>query len=61
MRRSRYKEVLGSHNRDEERVCTEKGEDVSIVKRREERGACIYQRTIEERVYQILKITSNTH
>jgi len=33
-----YKKTLGSHNIYKEGICAKKGEDVPIVKRREERG-----------------------
>ena len=36
-----------------------KGEGVSIIKGGERRGAPVYQETIEERVYQTLKVTLN--
>ena len=53
------KEGVGLYNWDEERVCAEKREDVSIVERRERRDAQVHWRTIEERVYQTFEVTSN--
>jgi len=50
---------LRSRDRHEEGICTEEGESVSIVKRRERRDVRIHTRTIEERVHQTLKVASN--
>ena len=44
-------EVVGSYNKGEGRVCTEKEEDVSIVEKRERKDIQVHQRKIEERVY----------
>ena len=54
-----HQETLRPHDRYEGRICAKKGEDVSIVKGRKRRGAQVHFRTIEERVYQVLEITSN--
>ena len=52
-------EALGSHDRYERGVCTKKKKGISIVEGKERRGTQVHQQTIEERVYQILKIASN--
>ena len=52
--------TIGSHDRSKGRIYAEKGEGVSIVEGREERDTWVYWRTIEERVHQILKVTSNS-
>jgi len=46
-----YKETLGSCNRYEERVCAEERKGISIVKRRERRGAQVHFGIIEKRVH----------
>ena len=43
-----------------ERICTKKREGVSIVKKEERRSAQVYLQTIEKRVYQTLKVASNS-
>ena len=50
---------MESCNRDKERVFAKEEEGVSIVKGRERRGIWVYWRTIEEEIYQALKIPSN--
>jgi len=50
---------MGPCDRYEGGVCTEKGEDISIVKGRERRGTRIHTRAIEERIYLTLKVASN--
>ena len=47
------------HYRYEKGVCAKEREDVSIVKRREERSVWVHKRTIEEGLYQTLKVVSN--
>jgi len=42
------------------RVCTKEREGVSVVKRRERRGIRVHNKTIKERVYQTLKVISNS-
>jgi len=54
------KEVMGLYNWSKERIYTKEGEDISVVKEREERGVRIYWRTIEKRVYQMLEVISNS-
>ena len=46
-----YKETMESCYWYERRVCTEEGEGIPIVKEGEGRGAQVYFRAIEERVY----------
>ena len=53
------KEIVRPYNKDERRVYTKKEEGVSIVKARKKRSMRVYQKTIEKRVYQILKVISN--
>ena len=50
---------MRSCDRIERRVCTEKREDVSI-ERREKRGIWVHKWIIEKRLYQALKVTSNS-
>jgi len=50
---------LGSCNRYKGRIYAKEGEGVSIVKGRERGGTRVHSRTIEERVYQTLKVASN--
>jgi len=45
------KEFAGSCYRGEKSICTEKEENVSVVKRGERGGMWVYQRTIEESIY----------
>jgi len=47
------------YDRDKGEICAKEGEGVFIVKEEERKGAKVYQRTIEKKVYQTLKITSN--
>jgi len=51
---------VGPCNRDKEEICSKKEKGVSTIKEEERRGVRVHQRTIEERVYQILKIISNS-
>jgi len=51
---------MRSCNKDKGGVCAEKGEDVSIVKRRKRKGVQVHRRTIEKGVYLTLKVTSNS-
>jgi len=46
--------------RYEEKICTEEGKGVSVVKERERRGARIHTRTTEEKIYPTLKVTLNS-
>jgi len=48
-----------SHNGSEGRICAKEGEDIFAVKERE-RDTQVHKKTIKERVYQTLKITSNS-
>ena len=47
-------------NRNKEGIYSKEGEGVSVVKKRKERDAWVYWRTIEKEIYQTLKITSNS-
>jgi len=47
-------------NRYKEEVCTEKRKDISIVERREERGARVHTGATEERIHLTLKVASNS-
>ena len=53
------KEGMGLCNRDKKEVYTKEEKGISVVKEREGRGAQVYGRTIEEMIYQTLKVTSN--
>ena len=55
-----HKETMRSHYWYEERVYTEKEEGVSAVKGEKRKGLQVYIGTIEERVYQILKVALNS-
>jgi len=55
-----HKETLKPCNRNEERIHAKKEESVSIVEGRERRGTQVHIRTVEERVYQTLKVASNS-
>ena len=50
---------VGSCDRSEERICTEKGEGVFIVKERKEKSVQVHWRTIKERVHYTFKVISN--
>ena len=50
---------MGLCNRDKKEVYTKEEKGISVVKEREGRGAQVYGRTIEEMIYQTLKVTSN--
>jgi len=39
------------HNRNERRVCTEEGKNISVVERREGRDTRVHRGIIEKRVY----------
>jgi len=41
-------------------IDTKEEKGISVVKRRERKGAQVHSRTIKERVYQVLKVTSNS-
>jgi len=45
------KKIMELCNWDQERICTKKGESVSVVEEREERDMWVYSRTIKKRVY----------
>ena len=48
------------YNKFERRVCTEERKSISIVEGGERGYVQVYIRTIKERVYQTLKVTSNS-
>jgi len=47
-------------NWSEERVCTDKEKDLSVVKKRKRRNAWFSWWTIKEEIYYALKVTSNS-
>ena len=47
-------------NRSKKGVCAKKGEGVSVVKRRKGGGERIYQRTVAERIYLTVKVTTDS-
>jgi len=51
---------MGSCNQNKGRICAEKGESIPIVEREKRRDMQVHFRTIEKRVYQVLKITLNS-
>ena len=53
------KEGVGSCNRCKGRVCSEEGEGVSTIKRREEGGEDVYRRTVKKRIYLTIKVTTD--
>jgi len=59
IRKDANKEVVGSCDRDERRVCTTKRKGIPTVERGERGGKGICERTIEERIYLAIKVTTN--
>ena len=59
IRKDANKEVVGSCNRDEERVCTIKRKGIPAVERGERGGNGICERTIKERIYLAIEVTTN--
>jgi len=53
------KESIGLCDRSKEKVYTKKEKGISIIKGREREGVQFFQRTIEKRVYQALKVILN--
>ena len=53
------KKVMGLYNWFKERICTEEGKSVLIVKGRKRRGAQVYPNTIEKEAYQTFEVVSN--
>jgi len=51
---------MGSCNRYKERICAKEGKDISVIERRERKGVQVHLRTIEEGIYQTLKVASNS-
>jgi len=60
IRKDANKEVVESCDRDEERVCTIKRKGIPTVERGERGGKRICERTIEERIYPAIKVTTNS-
>ena len=54
------KEDVRLYDKSERKICAEKGEYISIVKERERKCIWVYQRIIEKRITQTLKVTSNS-
>ena len=50
---------MGSYNRCTERVCTEEGEGVSVVKRGKGRGKRICKGAVKKGIHLAVKITAN--
>ena len=48
---------VGSHNRNEERACTEEEKSVYIIKRGERGGIWVYLRTINKEYIRLLKLS----
>ena len=51
---------MGPHNISERRICAKERENVFAVERRERRDVQVHIRTIEEMLYQILKVILNS-
>jgi len=47
------------YDRDKKGGCTKEEESITIIKEREERGVQVHQKTIKEKVYQTLEVTSS--
>ena len=43
--------------RSQRRFCSKKGEDISVVKNREERGLEVCKRSVKKRAYSTIKVT----
>jgi len=54
-----HEKAVGPYNRYEGRIYAKEREGVPVVKRRAGGGTCVHNRTIEEGVYQTLKVASN--
>ena len=54
-----HKKIVGSCNRCKRRVYTKKRESVPFVKRGERGAQRICKRTVEEGLYQAVKVTAN--
>jgi len=50
---------LKSCHRSQRRICTKKGEDISIIQSRKRKGAGVCKGSVEEGVYQAIKITTD--
>jgi len=51
---------MGPCNRHEGRICAQEREGVPVVQEREGRSVRVYFQTIEKKVYQTLKVASNS-
>jgi len=59
IRENANREGVGSCNRCKGKVCSEEGEGVSNIKRREGGGEEVYQRTVKKRIYLTVKVTTD--
>ena len=60
IRKDANKEVVGSCDRDEGRVCTTKRKGIPTIERGERGGKGICERTIEKRIYLAVEVTTNS-
>ena len=59
VRKDAHQKIVGSCNRYEGRICAEKGEGISVVKRGERRSKGVCKRTAEEGLHSAVEITTN--
>jgi len=45
--------------RSQRRVCSKKGEDISIVKNRERGGIEVFEKSVEKKIYLTIEITTD--
>ena len=45
--------------RSQRRVCSEKGEDISIVKNRKRGGTEVFEKSVEKKIYLTIEITTD--
>ena len=50
---------MGSYYRSQRIFCSEKGEDIPIIKEREREGIGICERSVEKGIHLTIKITAN--
>jgi len=60
IKKNANKEVVGSYDRDEGRVCTTKRKGIPTVERGERGSKGICERTIEERIYLAVEVMTNS-
>ena len=60
VRKNAHQKDIGPYNRNKRKICTKKKKNISIVERRERRGVGVHRGTIKERIYQTLKVASNS-